>query len=49
MHIRNSLVTKFYFKQTILSFGAKFAQKRVFPVKNGKSEHINKFCIIELV
>ena len=38
LNIRISLGTKFHFKQTILNFGTKFAQ-RVFPVENRKSEH----------
>ena len=39
LHIRIRLGTKFQFKQTILIFGIKFAQKGYFCSKNEKSEH----------
>ena len=38
-HTRLSLRTKFHFKQTILKFGAKFAQKRHFLPTNGKTKY----------
>ena len=48
MHIRISLGTKFLLKMTILSFWTKFAQKKVFPVKNGKCEHHHSIVHIRI-
>ena len=47
LHILNSLGTKFHFKQTILNFETKFAQKVYFRSKMKKVNNTIEFCIFE--
>ena len=49
LHIRISLGTKFKFKQTILIFWTKFAQKYYFKSKTDKMNRTIEFCLFELV
>ena len=46
MYIQVSPVTKFHFKQSILTFGIKLEQKKAFPAKNGKkrTSPLNSGC-----
>ena len=48
LNIQVSLGTKFQLKRTILIFSTKFAQKGVFPVKNGKSQQCSKILHFQI-
>ena len=48
MHIRISLGTKFHFKETIMNFETKFAQKLDFRSKNGNNEYHHRILHIRI-
>ena len=47
LHIRNSLGTKFYFKQTIFNFGTSFAQKEHSQSKLEKVNVTTEFRLFD--
>ena len=49
MLIQISLETKFHFKETIWSFGTKFAQNKYIQPQPEKMDITIEFCIFELI